>query len=682
MDPEISIIIVNYNVKHFLEQCLMAIERARHNLRIEIIVVDNASVDGSKAMIKKRFPNVQLIENYKNLGFARANNQALRIARGKYILILNPDTLIQEDTLEVLKKFLDEHPDSAAVGCKLLNPNGSFQYASRRSIPTPWVAFTKIIGLSRIFPKSHLFGKYNLTFLPFDLESEVDVLSGSLMMIRKDVLDRIGYFDEDYFMYGEDIDLCYRIKKSGGKIYYTPKTKAIHYKGESTRRAEFSYITNFYSSMLIFINKHFKDRYSFIVKGILILGIYLRAYIAYLISLIKNIATPVFDLILLILSLFFAIKIWLPQTSLKNFLVIIPVYSIVWFATIYSFGSYHSRGRYHLKPIIGGAITGLLINSTFTYFFKQFAYSRVVVLIAFILIILSLGIWRLIYRWLGPHSVKHPISKLRRTIIVGSGKEGIRILKKLRVRPDIPYEVCGFVDFDDKNIGKEIDGTEVLSTIENLREVIRIQKIDDVIFSSDRLSNKQILETISYAYDTGVNFRIVPNELEYIVAKSSVDEIDTPPLLDFITPYDPIDYIVKRTIDILLSLLIIIATSPLFLINLIIGAKPKAKKIKTEREASKVVYLFEGGIKFLEKLPLYFSVLSGTLSIVGSEIIEAKDTKDKPVYKPGLTGLVQIKEKEKNKPLTSQEKAYYNLYYLKNRSLITDLQIFFKSIFL
>lgn len=680
MFPEISIVIVNYNVKHFLEQCLMAIRRAAHNIPIEIIVIDNASVDGSVAMIKKKFPDVLLIENHKNLGFAKANNQGLKIAKGRYILILNPDTLIQEDTLLVLKKFLDENQNASAVGCKLINPDGSFQISSRRSIPTPWVAFTKVSGLSRIFPKSRIFGKYNLTYLSPDLEAEVDVLSGSLMMLRKEILQKIGYFDEDYFMYGEDIDLCYRIKKSDGKIYYTPRTKAIHYKGESAKKSEFSYITNFYSSMLIFINKHFKTHYSIFLKFFLIAGIYLRAAIDFFVSFLKNAFTPLLDIFLVVTSIFIAIKIWLPHYALPRVRIIFPIYTLIWFFSFYLAGVYHPSGKHHLKPVVWGTILGLLLSSTFTYFFKQFAYSRVVVLIAFLLTTFFLCLWRLIYRSIGPHPIKHPLSRLRRTIIVGAGREGVRILRKLRARPDIPYEVCGFVDFDERNIGREIDGSEVLATIENIRDVIKIQKIDDIIFSSDRLSNKQILETISYARGTGVNFRIVPHELEYIIAKSSVDEIDEIPVLDFINPYNPIDFLIKRLLDILIAIVVIITTSPLFLLNLLFGARIVTKEILTGNGTKGNIYLFAGGIKFLRNIPMFFSLLNGTLTIIGSEIIEAEKGKEIPAYKPGLTGLVQIKSRKKKKPLSSQEKDYYNLYYLRNRSLITDLHILIKSI--
>jgi len=681
MLPNISIVILNYNVKAFLEQCLMAIERARHNLEVEIFVVDNASVDGSQAMVKKRFPYVHLIENKKNLGFARANNQALKLAKGKYAFILNPDTLIQEDTLLILKNFLDTHPDIGAVGCKLINPDGSFQLGSRRSLPTPWVAFCRIVGLSKIFPRSKLFGRYNMSYLDPNIECEVDVLSGSLLLVRMDVMEKIGYFDEDYFMYGEDIDLCYRIKNIGYKIFYTPTTKAIHYRGESTKKGEFSFITNFHSAMLTFINKHFKDQYPILLRFALIVGVYARISIAYLWRALASFTAPLIDLVFIVLSIFLAIKIWLPHYALERFRIIVPIYIFSWFVIIYLFGAYHKKSRYHIKPIIWSSVIGLLVNSTFTYFFKQFAYSRVVVLISFILIILILSVWRIIYRLVGPIGRKGPLSKIRRAIIIGAGKEGQRILKKLQSRPDMQYEVCGFVDFARKSLGKEINGTEVLATIDNIKDVIRVEKINDVIFSSDRLSNAQILETIVLAQGSGVNFRIVPHELEYIVAKSSVDEIDTVPFLDIVGVADPLDLLVKRVFDIVVSGLVIIITAPLMLINFLLGGRLVTKKIIGFAGQPIDIRFFEGGIDFIKFIPLYFSIFTGRLSIVGSEITEYKQTEHHPTYKPGITGLVQIKSKEKNKALTQQEKDYFSLYYVKNQNIISDLQIILKSIF-
>lgn len=681
MRIDVSIVIVNYNVKAFLEQCLMAINRAKHDLEIEIFVVDNASVDGSQAMIKRKFRDVVLIENTKNVGFSKANNQALKNVKGTYVLIINPDTLIQEDTLVKLKDFLDRHPKTGAVGCKLINPDGSFQITSRRSLPTPWVAFTKITGLSRLFSRSRIFGKYNLTFLDPDCETEVDVLSGSFMFVRRAVLKDVGLFDEDYFMYGEDIDLCYRIKRKGWKIVYTPTTKAIHYKGESTKKGELSYLTHFYSAMLIFTHKHFVGRYSYLLQILLTIGIYSRVAIAYMWRLFKYFISPALDFLLILLAIFLAIKIWLPHYALERFSIVVPIYTIVWFVSIYSLGAYHKEGRFHLKPILWSSIIGLLINATFTYFFKQFAYSRVVVLISFILILTFLSLWRVLYRLIGPMSSKSPLSKIRRAVIIGAGKEGRRISKQLQQRPDMHYEVGGFVDFEAESVGKEVDGTEVLATIDNIKEVIRVDKINDVIFSSDRLTNAQILETIVRAQGSGVNFRIVPRELEYIVAKSSVDEIDTVPLLDFAGVAGPLDLIVKRIFDIIASSFMIIITAPLVLFNLLVGGRFTRKKIIGHGGEPVYVYLFKGGFGFLRSAPLYYSVFAGRLSVVGSEITAFKNSRYHTIYKPGLTGLVQLKSREKKKALTQHEKDYYNLYYVKNQTIITDLQILVKSIF-
>ncbi len=681
MKKDLSVVIVNYNVKAFLEQCLIAIERARGDLNIEVFVVDNASVDGSQAMVRKRFPNVELIENSRNVGFATANNQALKRAQGEYVLIINPDTLIQEDTLVVLKQYLDQDPSVGAVGCKLLNPDGSFQIASRRSFPTPWVAFSRIVGLSLLFPKSRLFGKYNLTYLDPDIETEVDVLAGSLMMMRRSVLGQVGFFDEEYFMYGEDIDLSYRIKKAGWRIVYTPKTKVIHYKGESTKKSDFSVITNFYSTMLVFVRKHFSGRYSFALRIVLTIGIYFRAVMAFLLQTLRNLTPFLLDLGLILLSLFLAIRIRFPYYPLERFGVIIPVYTLVWITSIYLFRAYQKKESYHLKPVLWGGIFGLLVNSTFTYFFKQFAYSRIVVLISFFLIVVLTSVWRVVYRMAGPGSRKGPLSRLRRVIIIGAGSEGKRILNKLRARPDMQYEICGFVDFDTKSVGKEIDGSEVLATTDNIKDVIRVENINDVIFSSDRLSNAQILETIIRAQDSGVNFRIVPHAVEYIVAKSSVDDIDAVPLLDITGFAGPIDLLVKRVFDIIVATVTIVSSSPLLLLNLLIGARLCSREIIGGGGKAVSVSLFEGGVGFLKNIPLYFSVFTGRLSVVGSEIREYKGNELHPIYKPGLTGLVQVKMDEKKKALTQQEKDYYDLYYIKNQSIITDLQIIVKTIF-
>ena len=223
---KVSVVIVNYNVRDLLRQSLRSIERSLAGIPSEVIVVDNNSVDGSVGMLAKEFPNITVIANRANIGFSAANNQAMRLATGKYLFILNPDTIVEEETIKILIDFMDTHPGAGAVGCRILNPDGTFALESRRSFPTPAVAFYRMTGLSRLFPRSRIFGRYNLTFLPENQVATVDALSGSCMFLRSAALTasedtdtgrgEAGLFDEDFFMYGEDLDLCYRIQKPTG----------------------------------------------------------------------------------------------------------------------------------------------------------------------------------------------------------------------------------------------------------------------------------------------------------------------------------------------------------------------------------------------------------------------------------------------------------------------------------
>ncbi len=277
---DLSIIIVNYNVKEFIQNLLHSVFKAGCNLKYEIIIIDNASDDGSADFIKEKFPNVNLISNKQNIGFGKANNIGLAAAKGKYILLINPDTLIREDTLEKMISFFESSPDAGLAGCKILNPDGSLQLACRRSFPGPWTSFCKVTGLSSLFPHSRLFARYNLTYLDENRTYEVDAISGSFMMMKKEVYEKIGGFDEQFFMYGEDLDLCYRIQKAGWKVYYTPGTQIIHYKGESTRRSSLDETKIFYEAMNLFVKKHLSS--SILVETILKTAIGFRKFFAFM----------------------------------------------------------------------------------------------------------------------------------------------------------------------------------------------------------------------------------------------------------------------------------------------------------------------------------------------------------------------------------------------------------------
>ncbi|GAB6011090.1 glycosyltransferase family 2 protein [Viscerimonas tarda] len=275
---KLSIIIVNYNVRYLLEQCLLSVFASNRNFDIEVIVVDNNSSDGSINYLRPKFPEVIFIENTDNPGFAKANNQAYKIAQGEYILLLNPDTLLGENILDRTCNFLDTHPGAGAVGVKMINSFGKFLPESKRGFPSPWTSFCKIFGLSKFFPKSRLFGRYHMKYLDENEVHEVDILTGAFMLIRREIIERIGLLDETFFMYGEDIDLSYRITKDGYKNYYLPDA-IIHYKGESTKKDDIKYVKIFYQAMYIFFKKyypHYSRFFSFCVTA----GIYLRAAIA------------------------------------------------------------------------------------------------------------------------------------------------------------------------------------------------------------------------------------------------------------------------------------------------------------------------------------------------------------------------------------------------------------------
>ena len=233
---KLSVIIVNYNVKHFLEQCLHSVRKAAAGLACEVFVVDNNSVDGSVKMVGQKFPEAHLIANHENVGFSKANNQAIRLSKGEYVLLLNPDTVVEDDTFGKIIGFMDQHKDAGGLGVKMVDGKGNFLPESKRGLPTSTVAFYKIFGLSRLFPKSKTFGQYHLSYLDKDKIHEVDILSGAFMLLRRSALDKTGLLDESYFMYGEDIDLSYRIIKAGYKNYYYPETRIIITRAKAQKR--------------------------------------------------------------------------------------------------------------------------------------------------------------------------------------------------------------------------------------------------------------------------------------------------------------------------------------------------------------------------------------------------------------------------------------------------------------
>ena len=278
MAIELSVIIVNYNVRHFLEQCLCSVQKAIRNINTEIIVVDNNSIDNSIGYLKSQFPGIRFLVNDTNLGFAKACNQGLQLSLGKYILFLNPDTIVPEKSLEDCISFFESHPDAGGVGVRMIDIQNKFLKESKRGLPTPAASFYKLFGLSAIFPKAKTFSKYYEGHLPENENNPVEVLSGACMMIRREVFEKINGFDERFFMYGEDIDLSIRIIQAGYKNYYLGTITVTHLKGGSTTY-NFKYVQDFYGAMNLFVKKHYSNR-SILFRTILYSGISIRKIIA------------------------------------------------------------------------------------------------------------------------------------------------------------------------------------------------------------------------------------------------------------------------------------------------------------------------------------------------------------------------------------------------------------------
>ena len=650
---ELSIIIVNYNVRQFLENALTSIFRALEGIEGEVFVVDNASDDGSAEMVRSKFPAVRLIENSGNLGFARANNQALREAAGRYLLLINPDTIVQEDTFRVMMRFFEETPEAGLAGCRILNPDGTFQLPCRRSFPTPWVAFTRISGLAALFPSSRLFGRYTLTYLSQNETYPVDAVSGSFMMLRRGVYAKVGGLDESFFMYGEDLDWCFRVGQAGFRVYYVHATKIVHFKGESTRRSDIDEIRHFYGAMRLFVRKHFSS--SRLMLALLDVGIVLRGGVAWVGRLGRPAALAGVDALLVVAAfaageyLYFGEVFRLPRYAYPT-VWLVPALMIT---ALSGMAGLYTTARYSALRSAGVVVAGFIALAATVFFVKEFAFSRAVALIAGGICLLALPGWRLALRGFGGQGGRKSLFG-RRTLIVGTGPSAQEVLRRLRARVDDGYDVLGFIDTSRRRIGEKLAGVEILGSIDNVGKVIDERGVGEVIFSTDGISYENILTVIARSAHRSVNFRLVPGSLESIIGKTRIDDLDTLPLVDIeYNLHRPWNRFLKRSFDIALAALLLVTVYP-------------------------VAWMAGRRRGMIAGLP---GVLRGQVSFVG---LPPGDRGTDPATgragflgPAGLTGLVQLNGRE---DLDEEEKERYRLYYAKNQSLVLDMEILVKTI--
>jgi GT2 family glycosyltransferase len=560
---KLSVVIVNYNVKHFIEQCLHSVYKALNDIDSEVFVVDNNSVDGSCIMIQEKFPQVKLIENKSNTGFAVANNQAIKQAQGEYIVLLNPDTVVQEDTFTKCIGFMDSHVDAGALGIKMIDGKGKFLPESKRALPTPAVAFYKIFGFSTLFPKSKIFGRYHLSYLDKDKIHQVEILAGAYMFLRRSVLDKIGFLDETFFMYGEDIDLSYRIIKAGYTNYYFPETTIIHYKGESTKKGSLNYVLVFYKAMQIFAQKHFANNQLKVFTLMLQLAIYFRAVLSLVKRFVKNIYLPLLDG-LIIYGGFLEIKrLWEPIQLYNNhypktfLLYIMPAYVFVWLASLVFSGTY-------IRPIkLGNIIKGILIGTLIILAIYgllplDLRFSRFLIIMGSIWSIIGLIVFRYILSFLKFKDFKINDFKKKRIIIVGNIDEYLRV-KQLLLQTHLNPDILGFIYDSNSN------STEYLGRINQIEDIIAIYKAEEIIFSGKDIAAQEIINQMLVLSRIDIEYKIAPPESLSVIGSNSINTAGDLYLININSIGKASNLRQKRIFDVLAAFFLIITYPVTFL---------------------------------------------------------------------------------------------------------------------
>jgi GT2 family glycosyltransferase len=640
---KLSIIIVNYNVCHFLEQALISVQKAIEGIEAEVFVVDNNSVDGSVEMVKRKFDFVTLLINNENKGFSKANNQAIRIATGEYILLLNPDTIVENDTFQKCLQFMDLHKDAGGLGVKMLDGAGVFLPESKRGLPTPWVAFYKIFGLSALFPTSKKFGGYHLGYLDKDETNQVAVLSGAYMFMRKAVLDKIGLLDETFFMYGEDIDLSYRITKAGYKNYYFPETRIIHYKGESTKKTSINYVFIFYKAMIIFARKHFSQKNAGVFSFLINIAIYIRAFFALAIRFLKKAALPFADAFFIYTGMFFLKTFWeatykkIPGKFPPEYMYwIVPSYILIWLMSVY-FNSGYSK---NIKPhrIIRGVLVGTILISLLSNFVDEYRYSKTMILIGSLYSIISMLGIRSMVNFVRYKTISL-VNNRKKILVVGKTEESNRIIKLLSDN-NYHLEIAGYINPEKEAVQSDF----YLGEIPQLNEIILIHKIDEIVFCSKDIPANYIIECMTRSFDRNVEYKIVAEGSEYIIGSSSKNSKG-----DFYTLNIQLNIIKeenirgKRILDVLVALLLL----PLFPLLMWITLKP---------------------FRFVKNI---FEVLAGNCSWVGfTQNIQIK----LPEIKRGIITPVNDNEKKDLSRVTKK-----NFVYARDYNPYIDLKLILTS---
>lgn len=643
---KLSIIIVNYNVQHFLEQCLQSVFKALQNVDGEVWVVDNNSVDGSVAMVKEKFPEVILVDSKENLGFSKGNNLAMKKSKGEYTLLLNPDTLVEEDTFEKVVTFMDENPKAGGLGVKMVDGKGNFLPESKRSLPTPSVAFYKIFGLSSLFPKSKRFGKYHCGHLDKNETNEIEILSGAFMLMRKSALDRVGLLDEEFFMYGEDIDLSWRLIKGGFKNYYFADTRIIHYKGESTKKSSVNYVFVFYNAMIIFAKKHFSSKNASLFSFLIKLAIYFRAGVAITNRLVKKSILPIFDASLLFFGILGFKSIW--EEQIKGFrypneflYYIIPSITLIIMASVAFCGGY--RNKVKLNKVLNGVSFGAIsVLIGYGLIDEEYRFSRAIIGFSAIWSALAFVSTRFILHFFKYGDFEIDSNSRKNVGIIGETQE-IERVKGILQKSNFLLQNFVFI-----NSTKKSKNNDFVGNIDQLNEIIEVYQLDEVIFCAKDLSSNTIIATMESLSKNDTEFKIAPPESLFILGSSSIDSPGELYLIDINSLSKPQNLRNKRIFDLITSILLLFS-SPI----LVLFVKRPTKMF------TNIINVFKGNFTWVS--------YSGAL----------KSQKELPELKKGVLSPL---DRFNSDQLEEETKERINIQYAKDYNPFNDLTILIKGL--
>ena len=647
---DLSVIIVNYNVKYFLEQCLHSVMKATSMLQAEIFVVDNNSADGSVQMIREKFPSVKVIANKENIGFARANNQAISESAGRYVLLLNPDTVVQEDSFSKCITYMDSNPEAGCLGVKMIDGSGNFLPESKRALPTPAVAFNKVFGLTSLFPRSKRFGKYHLGYLHPDQIHDVEVISGAYMFMRKTALEKTGLLDEAFFMYGEDIDMSYRFNLAGFRNIYFPETTIIHYKGESTRKSSINYVLVFYRAMIIFAQKHFRQRtfrlYSFFIH----LAIYFRAAVSIFSRFFENIITPLLDIAFGYAGYAILLPVWernhfgSPDYYPPAYMhFVVPAYLAVWVFAIFISTGYERKVK--LSDLVRSVFAGtLVILVIYALLPESWRFSRALILIGSVWMLISTIFIRYLLQVINSKIFSFEVSKKKkRIIIIGDTEESNRVYSLIKQTQVVP-ELVGYV-----SPGDNIPSNGFIGHIDQIDDIVRVNQADELVFCAASVTSQKIIRTMLQFTDSGVDFKIAPPESLSVIGSNSNATAGELYILHFNTLSRLLNRRKKRLFDIFMSVILLV-TYPF----LIFAVKNPGGMLRN-----------------------IFSVLAGFTSWVGYYHSVGGDH---PGLPPVKKGVLSPRDMTRQSVITEEMIEQINLSYAKDYRISHDLTIVLKNV--